>query len=155
MTIFTECSTYNIFHKYAHQFLLLCFVVLYFSLQWIYINNPLMRLSLVSLVVTGTILWMKWSWMIRVNDNSTLRRNVIEREQHAYIAGCKVNLSPPGQNGRHFTEVTFKSTFLNENIRLSITISLKFVPQGSINNIPADNGLAPTRRQAIACTNNC
>ena len=37
-----------------------------------------------------------------------------------------------------------------------IDISLKFVPQGPFNNIPAsgsDNGLAPSRRQAIIWTN--
>ena len=35
-------------------------------------------------------------------------------------------------------------------------ISVKFVPEGSINNIPAfgsDNGLVPVRRQAIIWTN--
>ena len=31
----------------------------------------------------------------------------------------------------------FKSIFLNENIWISIKISLKFVPKGPINNIPA------------------
>ena len=37
-----------------------------------------------------------------------------------------------------------------------IKISLKFVPKGPINNIPAlgsDNGLAPARRQASIWTN--
>ena len=31
----------------------------------------------------------------------------------------------------------FKCIFLNENVLISITISLKFVPKGQINNIPA------------------
>ena len=31
----------------------------------------------------------------------------------------------------------FKRNFLNENILIPIKISLKFVPKGSINNIPA------------------
>ena len=43
----------------------------------------------------------------------------------------------PRQNGRRFAEDTFKRVFLNENIRISITISLKFVPKVLINNIPA------------------
>ena len=30
-----------------------------------------------------------------------------------------------------------KRIFLNENVRISIMISLKFVPKGPINNIPA------------------
>ena len=42
------------------------------------------------------------------------------------------------QNGRHFADDIFKWIFLNENVWISIKISLKFVPQGfSINNILA------------------
>ena len=40
-------------------------------------------------------------------------------------------------NGRHFPDDIFKCIFLNENILISIKISLKFVPTGQINNIPA------------------
>ena len=40
-------------------------------------------------------------------------------------------------NGRHFADDIFKSIFLNENIWTPIKISLKFVPKGLINNIPA------------------
>ena len=43
----------------------------------------------------------------------------------------------PRQNGRHFADDTFKRIFLDENTRISIKISLKFVPKGPINNIPA------------------
>ena len=43
----------------------------------------------------------------------------------------------PGQNGRHFPDDIFKCIFLNENVWISIEISLKFVPRGPINNIPA------------------
>ena len=32
---------------------------------------------------------------------------------------------------------TFKCTFVNENILISIKVSLKFVPKGPINNMPA------------------
>ena len=41
------------------------------------------------------------------------------------------------QNGHRFADNTFKRIFLNENVRISIKISLKFVPMGPINNIPA------------------
>ena len=41
------------------------------------------------------------------------------------------------QNGRHFPDDIFKCIFLNENGRISINISLKFVPKVPINNIPA------------------
>ena len=39
----------------------------------------------------------------------------------------------PRQNGRRFSDDTFKRIFLNENVRISIKISLKFVPKGPIN----------------------
>ena len=40
------------------------------------------------------------------------------------------------QNGRHFQDDIFKRIFLHENVWISINISLKFVPRGTINNIP-------------------
>ena len=48
-----------------------------------------------------------------------------------------LNTLRPRQNGRRFADDTFKCNFLNENVRISIEISLKFVPKGPINNIPA------------------
>ena len=50
---------------------------------------------------------------------------------------CFINTLRLRQNGRHRAGDTFKRIFLNENIRISIKISLKFVPEGPINNIPA------------------
>ena len=41
------------------------------------------------------------------------------------------------QNGRHFADDIFKCIFLNENVWIPIEISLKFVPKGPIDNIPA------------------
>ena len=49
----------------------------------------------------------------------------------------KLNTLRPRQNGRHFADNTFIRIFMNENVRISINISLKFVPKGPINNIPA------------------
>ena len=40
-------------------------------------------------------------------------------------------------NGRHFADDIFKCIFLNENVWIPIKVSLKFVPKGPINNIPA------------------
>ena len=37
-----------------------------------------------------------------------------------------LNTLRPRQNGRHFADDTFKHIFLNENVRISIKISLKF-----------------------------
>ena len=59
-------------------------------------------------------------------------------EEGIYWLGfSRFNTSEPRQNGRHFTDDIFKCIFLNENIWIPITISLKFVPKGPINNIPA------------------
>ena len=46
-----------------------------------------------------------------------------------------LNTLRPRQNGRHFADDTFKRIFLNQNVRNSINISLKFVPTGRIHNI--------------------
>ena len=61
------------------------------------------------------------------------------REQEHGIWGRKrcSNALRPRQNGRHFADDTFKHIFLNENVGISIKISLKFVHKGPINNIPA------------------
>ena len=48
-----------------------------------------------------------------------------------------VNTLRSGQNGRHFADDTFNRIFVNENVRISIRFSLKFVPKGPINNIPS------------------
>ena len=47
------------------------------------------------------------------------------------------NTLRPRLNGRCFADGTFKRIFLNENVRISIKIALKFVPKGPINNVPA------------------
>ena len=67
-------------------------------------------------------------WLVLCN-NFTLQSN-----WHTYRY---INTLRPRQNGRHFVDDTFKPIFLNENIRISIKISLKFVPKAPINNIPA------------------
>ena len=61
----------------------------------------------------------------------------------AYMCLCQVVIGPLRliktlrQNGPHFTDNIFKCIFLNENVRIPIEISLKFVPKGPFNYIPA------------------
>ena len=51
---------------------------------------------------------------------------------------CAVfNTLRPRRNEQHFADDIFKRIFFNENIWISIEISLKFVSKGPINNIPA------------------
>ena len=55
----------------------------------------------------------------------------------ASLGHNEFNTLRPRQNGRHFADAIFKWIFLNENVWIPIKFSLKFVPQGPINNIPA------------------
>ena len=48
---------------------------------------------------------------------------------------CCVNTLRPRKDAHHFADDIF--IFLNENVLISVKISLKFVPKGPINNIPA------------------
>ena len=48
-----------------------------------------------------------------------------------------INSLRPRQNGRHFADDIFKCILVNENVRISIKTSLKIVPKGPINIIPA------------------
>ena len=75
--------------------------------------------------------WYLWCW-------SPLK------PRHLFRAGplpCqsdhRVNTLRPRQDGRHFADNIVKCIFLNEGIWISINISLKFVLNGQINNIPA------------------
>ena len=70
-----------------------------------------------------------------------------------------INTLRPRQNGRHFADDTFKCIFVNKNVRIFIEISLKFVPKGPINNIPAlvqimvwrRTGAKPLSEPAMLC----
>ena len=48
-----------------------------------------------------------------------------------------LNTLRPRRNGQHSADDIFKRIFFNENVLISLNISLKFVPKGPINNIPA------------------
>ena len=56
-----------------------------------------------------------------------------------YVIYCMLylNLLRRRRNGLQFADEIFKCIFLNENVWLSISISLKFVPHDPINNILA------------------
>ena len=60
---------------------------------------------------------------------------------------CNVNTLRPRQNGRHFANDFFKCILLNENVWIPSNISLKFVPEGHINNIPVLVQIVASRRQ--------
>ena len=76
---------------------------------------------------------------------SVLREFIMGYPVVVNVSLC-INTLKPRQNGRHFADDTFKPIFLNENIRIWNKISLKFIPKGPINNIPALVQIMPWRR---------
>ena len=84
-------------------------------------------------------MWLYWCslWVCRAILNSLNTMNTLR----------------PRQNGRHFADDVFKWIFLNENVWISIDISLKLVPKGPIYNIQALAQIMASRRQAIVWTN--
>ena len=67
-----------------------------------------------------------------------LRYFVVQSEwREVYDSPHLFNTLRPRENGRHFADDTFTRIFLNENVGISIKISLKFVDGGPINTIPA------------------
>ena len=75
---------------------------------------------------------------------------------NAYICSS-LNTLRQRENVRHLADDIFKCIFFNENVRILIEISLKFVPRIHLNwqsvSIGSGNGLAPNRWQAITWTN--
>ena len=61
-----------------------------------------------------------------------------------YIGYC--DTLEPRQHGRHFPDNIFKCIFKNENVWISVKISLEFIPTGPINNIPAMVQIMALRR---------
>ena len=63
------------------------------------------------------------------------------RHSHFYKSNdnyyIEVNTLRPRQNGHHFADDIFKCIFIYEKFCILLQISMKFVPKGSINNIPA------------------
>ena len=53
------------------------------------------------------------------------------------VSVVSINTLIQRQNGCHFADDIFKCIFLNDNVWIPIKISLRFLPKGPINNIPA------------------
>ena len=66
-----------------------------------------------------------------------MRLKMLSAEMVVILSRGWVNTLRPNQTGHRFADDTFKRIFLNGNVIISIKISLKFIPHGPINNIPA------------------
>ena len=95
-------------------------------------SMQLARLASVILDTTASLAW--------TDPTPTTHKSTVPTLLTALsLVDTQVNINTlrPRQNGRHFTDDTFKCIFLTENVRNSFKISLKFVPEGLINNIPS------------------
>ena len=99
-----------------------------------------------------TEIWLFWSWPWKSNlkvtrgQRSKSYMNMVKltsslkifyKRWERPVKVLRINTLRPRQNDRHFADDIFKCIFLNENTSISINISLKFVPEGLINNIQA------------------
>ena len=72
--------------------------------------------------------------------------NIKHKDHKTTICVLCVNTLKPKQNGRCFPDDIFKYIFLNEDVGISLKISLKFIPKVRINNIPAPVQIMAWRR---------
>ena len=82
-----------------------------------------------------------WYFFIAIYHVSSNMNCVDEHEHFLVITVSRddaaLNSSPPGQNGRHFADNIFICIFVNKTFCILSKISLKFVPNGPIDNNPA------------------
>ena len=94
------------------------------------VNSPHKGQWLGALMFSLNCVWIN-SW-INNRKAGDLRRD----RAHYDVIVMYINSLRPRQNRRHFADDVFKCNFLNENVWILIKISLKFVLEGLINNIP-------------------
>ena len=94
------------------------------------------HMVLIILLMRSSRQYWPHGWL-QVNCNRELARLSLDISCYLPNPGIFIfNTLRPRQNGRHFPDDIFKWIFLNENVWISINISLKFVPRCPINNIP-------------------
>ena len=86
--------------------------------------------------VTRKLKILVWKWIPCNFLQAPLSEGYCSSQRLAISLWC-FNTLRPRQNERHFADDIFKCIFLNENVWIPIKISMKFVPKGPINNIPA------------------
>ena len=74
-------------------------------------------------------------WLLPENQQPVNKKHYFLHQGQCFVVRT-LNSFRPRQNGRQFPGDIFKCIFLTENVIISIEISLKLVPKGSINNIP-------------------
>ena len=74
-----------------------------------------------------------WPGHVRNQGNSSDSNDLVILEYSSF-SSTKLNTLRSRQNGRHLADNIFKCIFFNENVRISIKISLKFVPKDPVDN---------------------
>ena len=77
------------------------------------------------------------NWHFNIKSTSGEWLSQIKLELVLLYLSRNVNTLRLRQYGHHFPDDIFQWIFLNENVWISITNSLKFVPKGPINNTPS------------------
>ena len=95
------------------------------SKPYLHRDYSVCRLKLLGIIIQHNKAWTKWL--------ASCRWHI---QKYMYFLEL-INTLSPRPNGPHFPEDIFKCTFLNDNVWILNKISLKFVPKGQINNIPA------------------
>ena len=90
------------------------------------------------------ILIMWWRVMASCLHATSHFLNQCWSRSMTWLAYWCLNTLRPRQNGRYFADDIFKCIFFNENIWISLKISLKFVPKVRVNNISQAGKLALT-----------
>ena len=92
-----------------------------------------------AMTMTPTYLFKENSYAVKMTFPSYWNdpQNVLVNGDMLQSAFFIVNTLRPRRNKRHFADDIFKCILLNEIVWISIKISLKFSPNGPINNIPA------------------
>ena len=102
------------------------------------------------ILLIWTLIRNKYQWNLKRNWCIFIQANAFENvvwKMAAILSRPQcVNTLRPRQNGRHFSDDIFEWIFWNENVLISINISLKFVPGGPINNIPTLLQIVALRR---------
>ena len=109
---------------------------------WLFQTKPLLEPMLVlSSGPLCTHSYEVFSQYSNFHPRKHIRKYHVEYGSHcvrpSYINDFQLNTFSLWQNCCHFTNNIFKCIFVNENVWISLKMSLKFVPKFRINSIPA------------------
>ena len=82
--------------------------------------------------------YLCWWWLRNARSKAISSHGIDQLLlQNSILSTMSVNTLRPRQYDRHCPDKTFECFFLNKDVSIVITISVKFVPKGPIDNIPA------------------